>query len=271
MAAAFDSTFSDPLPGRDAPVSEEAQQAWFHDHFDQAAGAVVDFLAEDGISLEGKWVADIGCGDGIIDLGVALRGRPERLHGYDIDPRTDDLLERARRFGVADELPEGLFFHKNEAAFIPCEPDVFDVVFSWSSFEHILQPVPMLQEIRRIMKPSGVFMLQLWPFYHSQHGAHLWHHFPEGFTAQRYSDEEIEARLRADETADPAWIEGRIVDYKTLNRITLDELHRCLLAARLTVAKVELITTPVHLTPELQRFPLSQLVIGGVKLLAVPS
>jgi hypothetical protein len=47
---------------------------WFTEHFDEAAGKILDFLDGDGISLEGRRVGDIGCGDGIIDLGVALKG-----------------------------------------------------------------------------------------------------------------------------------------------------------------------------------------------------
>jgi hypothetical protein len=52
--------------------------------------------------------------------------------------------------------------------------------------------------------------------------------------------------------------------------MSLDDLQRSLLAARLTPTKVELITNPVHLTRDLMRYRLSDLTIGGVKLLAVP-
>jgi 2-polyprenyl-3-methyl-5-hydroxy-6-metoxy-1,4-benzoquinol methylase len=57
---------------------------WFREHFDEAAQAILDFFAGDGIELDGKRVADIGAGDGIIDLGLALKGTPTRLVGFDI-------------------------------------------------------------------------------------------------------------------------------------------------------------------------------------------
>ena len=57
-------------------------------------------------------------------------------------------------------------------------------------------------------------------------------------------------------------------EFRSLNRITLDELQRCILAAGFDISKFELYTNPVHLTADLARYPLSQLGISGVKLLA---
>jgi 2-polyprenyl-3-methyl-5-hydroxy-6-metoxy-1,4-benzoquinol methylase len=57
---------------------------WFWDHYVDAAGEVISFLEADAISLAGKRVGDVGCGDGIIDLGVAHRARPTLLVGFDI-------------------------------------------------------------------------------------------------------------------------------------------------------------------------------------------
>jgi len=50
---------------------------WFEDHFSSAASQILDFLGADGISLQGKRVADVGCGDGIIDLGLVELAAPE--------------------------------------------------------------------------------------------------------------------------------------------------------------------------------------------------
>lgn len=47
---------------------------WFRDHYDQAASRVIEFLRLDDVSLEGKIVADIGTGDGILDLGGRAQG-----------------------------------------------------------------------------------------------------------------------------------------------------------------------------------------------------
>src|SRR5216683_6750682 len=82
-----------------APVREgRSNSAWFHEHLD-AASQVIEFFGGDGIGLAGKELADVGSGDGIIDLGIVLKGRPARLTGYDIVP-TD--TERLREFAVRE-------------------------------------------------------------------------------------------------------------------------------------------------------------------------
>jgi SAM-dependent methyltransferase len=263
---------SDILPTAEGGVDRGERSQWFQDHFRKAADEVLDFLAGDGISLENREVADLGCGDGITDLGLALRGRPRRLTGFDLNAtNTEHLLAEARAEGVADQLPPNLTFATSGETTIPAEDHAFDVIISWSAFEHVLQPVEVLTEIRRVLRPTGVFFLQLWPFFFSEHGSHLWHWFPDGFANLRHTDAAIEQRLRADTTTDPAWIEQKIHDNRTLNRITLDGLQQAMLVAGLQPVKVELLSHTFRLSPELNRFPLSDLAISGVKLLAVPA
>ena len=57
-------------------------------------------------------MADIGSGDGIIDLALTLRGRPRELVGYDVNPTpVDHLLEQAGRHARrAPSCPPGLSF-----------------------------------------------------------------------------------------------------------------------------------------------------------------
>ena len=75
----------------------EAGPRWFADHHDAAPRAIIDFLGGDGISLEGLRVADVGSGDGVIDLGLVQRAAPAELVGFDIVPtNAETLLERAR-------------------------------------------------------------------------------------------------------------------------------------------------------------------------------
>jgi uncharacterized protein (TIRG00374 family) len=242
---------------------------WFWDHYDGAAGEVISFLEGDGISLTGRRVADIGCGDGIIDLGVAHRAAPAQLVGFDITPiDLDHLAELASKEGVDPSLPRCLEFRTSDVTRLPADDSSFDIVFTWSAFEHVADPTALLRDMHRVLVPDGVLMLQLWPFFHSEHGSHLWKWFPEGFVQLLRSTEEIEDFVRANSDDDPAWAEYMLGEYKTLNRITLDELHQCLLAAEFRVGKIELVSGPVHIPAELSRSPLSLLAISGVKLLA---
>ena len=256
------------------PTRSEGDEAsrWFRDHYDGAAGEVISFLAEDGISLVGRRVGDIGCGDGIIDLGVAHRAAPARLVGFDVNP-TDvgRLSAMAAAEGVDSALPDNLEFRTSAPTSLPAEDDAFDALFTWSAFEHVTDPVSLLREMRRVLTAEGVLMLQLWPFFHSQHGSHLWKWFPEGFAHLLRTTPEIERAVRESADDDPGWAEYMLGEFATLNRITLDELHQALLAGGFHVAKVHLDTAPVHIPPALARFPLSLLAINGAKLLATPS
>jgi len=243
---------------------------WFHDHYSSAASQIIDFLAGDGLSLDGKRVADIGCGEGTISLGLAHKANIAHLDGYDLRPGSRDrLAELARNAGVRDDIPACLNLHQSGPTEIPAPQGFFDVVFSWSAFEHVRDPVGLLSEVRRILSPDGVFFLQIWPLFPSEHGGHLWlSDASEPFAHLTSSHEEVAARIAGNTGTYPGF--SAADEWASLNHMTLDDLQRALLAARLTPAKVELITNPVHLTRDLMRHRLSDLTIGGVKLLAAP-
>jgi ubiquinone/menaquinone biosynthesis C-methylase UbiE len=268
---------SDPAPA--ARAQQDAAEApapadrkWFIEHYDDAAGQVVDFLQEADMPLAGRSVADVGCGDGIIDLGIAHKGRPARLVGFDICPTdVEELRKRAHRHGVADELPAELSFVTSSEIELPARNQSFDAVISWSAFEHVRRPAQVLAEIRRILRPTGVFFLQLWPFYYSERGSHLWDWFGDGFHHLTQSEVEIAAEMRRSARHSEQFTEYMLHEFRELNRITLDGLQAALLEAGLEVRRVELMSHLVNVPKGLAHVPLSQLAIAGVKLLAVPS
>ena len=251
--------------------ADTPEATWFWDHYEYAAKEVVAWLDAGGVPLAGREVADIGCGDGIIDLGVVHRGGPARLVGFDVNPvDTGHLLRRAREEGVADELPPSLEFRVSDARAIPAEDAAFDVVITWSAFEHVAEPVSVLREARRILRPDGVLFLQLWPFYYSERGSHLWDWFPDGFHHLTQHEDEIREGMGVASPDADGHAQYMFREFRHLNRITVDELQRALLAAGLSVRKFELMTGSVHVPDELARYPLSQLGISGVMLLASP-
>ena len=88
---------------------------------------MIDLLAASGVSMTGKRVADIGCGDGIIDLGIAVKGEPATLFGFDLNPvDTDKLLAEATQEAGIKKLPESLDFIVSAPERIPAEDNSFD-------------------------------------------------------------------------------------------------------------------------------------------------
>lgn len=243
-------------------------QIWWDAHFNDAAGTVLDFFGGDGISLTDKRVADVGCGDGIIDLGVVLAAKPERLVGFDILTTDVDGLARraAEHIGLA-ELPDNLFFATSDETRLPAEDASFDYVISWSAFEHIADPVAVLREIRRILVDDGVLFIQLWPFYNSAHGTHLVDWYPDGFAQFKHSNADI---LRTVRQAGPPEMAAEMLEvYRTLNGITADELQLALWRAGFRIVKVALDSESVHIPDEAAHLPLSSVAISGIKLLAI--
>ena len=146
---------------------------WFYKHFDHAARTTISYLLGDSPLLKGR-ILDVGCGDGITDLGIALRKRPIEFIG--IDPfrgyeHLPDILKQAH-IPIAC-MPDCLRFMAADANAIPFSDDHFDVVISWGSVEHIKDGYSQaLREIRRVLKPQGLLMIHPGLFY-SDVGNHL--------------------------------------------------------------------------------------------------
>lgn len=259
----------EPQPEPEPRPEPDPAERWFREHHGEAADKTLAFLAAGGVVLEGRDVADIGSGDGIIDLALVQKGAPRRLVGFDLRrTNSEHLLEQARRYGVADELPEALSFEESQTVGIPAPDDSFDVAISWSAFEHISEPVGVATEIRRILRPGGVLFLQLWPFYRSEKGSHLWDWFARPHHHLLEHEDDIVERMLASDVHEPGFTRYMADEFKHLNRITIEELHRALLAAGFHVARLELMTHTVQIPPALGRYPLTDLAVGGVQLLA---
>src|SRR5262249_23831111 len=153
---------------------ESPERTWFRDHFEVAPREIATFVRGGAVDIEGRRVADVGCGDGIMALGVALRLKPAELVGFDVNPTdVDDLLRRAHAQRAAAELREHLRFAQCGPTQLPAPDASFDLVYTWSAFVHVNNPVDVLREINRILTRDGVLFLQLWPFYFSERGSHL--------------------------------------------------------------------------------------------------
>jgi ubiquinone/menaquinone biosynthesis C-methylase UbiE len=252
------------------PVAERSPESqWFWDHYEVASEQVIAAFAEVGVSLEGKAVADVGCGDGIMDLGVLQRARPRSLVGFDINlTDIEYLARRAREEGVDPSDRAGLAFDRSEANRLPAADEHFDAVFSWSAFEHISNPTAVLTEVRRVLTPHGIFFLQLWPFYFSAKGSHLWDWFPEDFHHLYRTESDIVAELVASDLKPAEWTQMMAHEFQHLNRITVDELQRSLLTAGLVARRLELLSSPTTLSPALARYSWLDLGVSGIKLIA---
>ncbi len=113
----------------------------------------------------------------VLDLGTGLGGKlayyqelgPASITTVDIRP---DFSAAARAFVTARGVAAGARFVVADAARLPFDDEVFDVVISNETFEHIQQPLPALQEVARVTRSGGWVFISFPPYY-APWGAHL--------------------------------------------------------------------------------------------------
>ncbi|NND45439.1 MAG: class I SAM-dependent methyltransferase [Xanthomonadales bacterium] len=152
---------------------QRGHEDWFYRHFDHAARTIISYLLGDSPLLKGR-VLDVGCGDGITDLGIALRCQPEELVGIDPFEGYKRLPQiAAKNHLVLETLPDNLRFLPASGNDIPFADDSFDVVLSWGSLEHIAGGYDRtLAEIKRVLRDGGLFFAHP-GLYYSNFGHHL--------------------------------------------------------------------------------------------------
>jgi ubiquinone/menaquinone biosynthesis C-methylase UbiE len=244
------------------------QPGWWNSHYVQAVDEVVNFLAGDGLSLEGRRLLDLGCGDGILALGLASRTPAASVLGLDLQPVDSEFLARkALENGVSVDEPR-LTFGTSQATCLGIADDSMDLVVAWSVFEHVANVPALLAEIRRVLVTDGLLFIQIWPLYFSEHGSHLWPWFDEPFAHLRLNEADLVTELR-DRAESPELARAMHDLYASCNRLTLDELGSALVEAGFYISKIETDGAAIHVPPELQAMPLSLLTVPGLKLLAV--
>jgi SAM-dependent methyltransferase len=165
---------------------------WFFRHFDHAALVVTDYLLKKHPLLKGR-ILDVGCGDGIIDLGIFLRTQPEELVGIDPFAGFERLPDIIRDHHLPPELLNDprLQFRADDGNDIPYPDDYFDVVVSWGSLEHIAGGYRRaLTEIRRVLKSGGLFFVHP-GLYYGALGNHLGEFFEDPFIHLKMEQDDL--------------------------------------------------------------------------------
>lgn len=163
---------------------------------------------------------DIGCGNGYTVRWAAEAAPEGRAVGIDVSPRMITLArERSTAYPNAEyhvaSFPDG---H-------PLEPGGFDVIYSMEVFYYLPDLGEGLAEVRRLLRPGGVFACQV-DFYEENAASHSWPEdvglemtllseagWREAFEAAGLEvTDQFRVRLQADEASD-SWkaTEGSLV------------------------------------------------------------
>jgi ubiquinone/menaquinone biosynthesis C-methylase UbiE len=97
-------------------------------------------------------VLDIGCGTGIITLGIAQCA--ERVIAYDISENMIQIArEKAKR-----QLIEGIEFHVGDGYALSHEDSSFDVVLLCNVLHFLKEPSTQLKEAHRLLRDGGILI-----------------------------------------------------------------------------------------------------------------
>ncbi len=94
---------------------------------------------------------EIGFGAGATQ--VALRDRVQDLHGIDLAMESGIAASALRKAGVLSSLAIA------DGVSLPYPAESFDLVVSFSVFEHIEDYPRALAEVKRVLLPTGLFLL----------------------------------------------------------------------------------------------------------------
>jgi SAM-dependent methyltransferase len=97
-------------------------------------------------------VLDAGCGVGSIALDVAPEVAPGRVVGIDVDA---GQIEQARST-AAERGIDNAEFQTGSVLELPFEDASFDVVYSNAVLMYLPDPVRVLAEMRRVLRPDGL-------------------------------------------------------------------------------------------------------------------
>jgi len=103
----------------------------------------------------GMRLLDAGCGPGSVTMELAALVAPGEVVGVDSDAA---ILARATAL-LAERRFNGLpvRFERGDIYSLPYPDASFDAVWSQFVFCHLREPVTAMREIRRVLRPGGVF------------------------------------------------------------------------------------------------------------------
>ncbi len=115
------------------------------------------------ISEKKPSVLEIGAADGFVLKELLARGA-KRAVNVDI---SDNLNPEVKKAGVELKLISA----ENMSGL---ESNAFDLIYSWGTFEHILNIKKVMAECTRLLKPGGVIYVEAGPLYYSPWGYHYY-------------------------------------------------------------------------------------------------
>jgi len=172
-------------------------------YLDAIDNTLIDHVARLGMG-SGR-LLDIGCGPGNIALKIARRLPQMQVVGVDY---SFNMIRAASAAAATQALSIRAVFFAGDAKKLSFPDKSFDLVLSNSVLHHLHDPLAMLNEMGRVVKPGGVVLLRdlrrpgrlMFPLHVRWHGRHYSGLMKKLYTdsvGAAYTGEEVARMLRA--------------------------------------------------------------------------
>lgn len=111
-------------------------------------------------SLKKKKILIVGLGAGV-EVSRFLKHGAKEIVGVDPLPIVEEN-QFGKKFKLIKSFGEALPFKDN----------IFDIVYSVATLEHVRNPLKVVQEMMRVLRPGGLFYCQAGPLWYSYSGYH---------------------------------------------------------------------------------------------------
>ena len=110
-----------------------------------------------GLGVDGGMILDVGTRVGLIALKILWQN--ENFYSIGLDS-SSMMIERARETATAWGLGERAFFQVGDARRMRFKTAYFDLVISDSTLHCFDDPISVLSEIHRVLKPKGAVLIR---------------------------------------------------------------------------------------------------------------
>ncbi len=165
--------------------------------------------------LHGAKILEIGCGYGALMSLFAESGA--KVTGVEIDEPSLEIARKRLKGNKNAKIVKG---HGEKLAF---DDMSFDIVVLFDVIEHVGDPIAMMREVVRVLKPDGILYCEFTPYY-SLAGHHLYdisklpiHILPERYIKKLVYSSKVSGIFNTDEY----W-----ADYMSLNKLRISRFQK---------------------------------------------
>ncbi len=201
-----------------------------HATWQRAVMRVEKLLERPELRGEGLTMLEVGGGDGMVARVLTDYG-----HRVTIADADDWREPRARQVPL---------LQCDVCAAIPAENDSYDLVYSFATFEHVLDPGAALNEIVRVTRPGGLIYISANPLYWSPWGLHAFPCLRMPYPQMLFSRDFVDRKIRERGNYDLA---RQMRELQPLNEWRLDQYRQLWADRRLVLGSEALHRETQHL------------------------